>query len=350
MHLGKTVDDVAIMTGLEVRCVGSGGLDPINSQIVTVNSTSGNYLQTGAALTGVFATSAVNPIFKDTAGNPLPVGKHTFVVTVTDPATGCTAVTAPFAGQQHLGVEVVAHDRVAIALDVGDVKHEMKRLRGCNGVLEVSKIAPGRVLVDYDPHLILGETLAQGFRKKSPTAPARESSDHAHEHRGVFGDRTELYFALGSGAALAAGWLAERGGIETLPLIFYLIAYALGGYYTTLEAVENARHRRLRIDSLMIVAAIGAAASVAATARRTSSRVPSGTLPTVTGTAPVTREPPRKMPLRDPRSSTNQPSSAQRSNWRRALWNSPSLVSTRSGPPGASTTSPSRATRRTRCR
>ena len=154
----------------------------------------------------------------------------------------------------------VVRQREHIALDVGDVKHEMKRLRGCNGVLEVSKIAPGRVLVDYDPHLILGETLAQGFRKKSPTAPARESSDHAHEHRGVFGDRTELYFALGSGAALAAGWLAERGGIETLPLIFYLIAYALGGYYTTLEAVENARHRRLRIDSLMIVAAIGAAA------------------------------------------------------------------------------------------
>jgi Amt family ammonium transporter len=28
----------------------------------------------GAILTGVFATSAVNPIFKDAAGNPLPVG------------------------------------------------------------------------------------------------------------------------------------------------------------------------------------------------------------------------------------------------------------------------------------
>src|SRR5690606_7347661 len=36
--------------------------------------------------------------------------------------------------------------------------------------------------------------------------------------------------------------------------------YVLGGYYTTLEAIDNARHRRLRIDSLMIVAAIGAAA------------------------------------------------------------------------------------------
>jgi Amt family ammonium transporter len=28
----------------------------------------------GALLTGIFATSAINPVFKDAAGNPLPVG------------------------------------------------------------------------------------------------------------------------------------------------------------------------------------------------------------------------------------------------------------------------------------
>jgi Cd2+/Zn2+-exporting ATPase len=157
--------------------------------------------------------------------------------------------------------QVLRH-REHIALDVGDVKRETKRLRRCNGVLTVGEIGPNRVLVDYDPRLLLGETLARSVDRTKPTAStqAPDRGAHDHDHAGVFGERTELYFALGSGVALAAGWLAARGGIETLPLILYLIAYALGGYYTTLEAIDNARHRRLRIDSLMIVAAIGAAA------------------------------------------------------------------------------------------
>lgn len=50
--LGFGVDQCTV--AMQIDDVGSGGLAPINSQIVTVNSTSGNYLQTGAALTGTF--------------------------------------------------------------------------------------------------------------------------------------------------------------------------------------------------------------------------------------------------------------------------------------------------------
>lgn len=156
-----------------------------------------------------------------------------------------------------LANEVIRH-RDHIALEVPSAKREAKRLRSCNGVLLVTEIDPTHVLVDYDPRLILGETLADSVTKASTSA--REPDEHKHEHGGPFGERSELIFAIGSGVALALGWLAERGNIETAPLVLYLIAYALGGYYTTLEAIDNARHKRLRIDSLMIVAAIGAAA------------------------------------------------------------------------------------------
>jgi hypothetical protein len=50
--LGMGVDQCTI--AMQIDDVGSGGLNPINSQIVTVNATNGYYLQTGAALTDTF--------------------------------------------------------------------------------------------------------------------------------------------------------------------------------------------------------------------------------------------------------------------------------------------------------
>ena len=90
---------------------------------------------------------------------------------------------------------------------------------------------------------------------------SRESS-HTHNHshdRGLFGERTELVFSVGAGLALAIGWLLEKAGVPTWPLIAYVTAYGLGGYYATLEAIENLRRRQFRIDTLMLAAAIGAA-------------------------------------------------------------------------------------------
>lgn len=82
---------------------------------------------------------------------------------------------------------------------------------------------------------------------------------HTHEGGGILGERTELAFALLSGCALAAGWLSERAGIEALPLVFYVAAYFFGGFFTLREAFENVLHRRFQIDTLMLVAAAGAA-------------------------------------------------------------------------------------------
>jgi len=84
---------------------------------------------------------------------------------------------------------------------------------------------------------------------------------HDHEHVGFFGPNTELYFAVGSGIFLGVGYGLSY--VQSLPLwislAFYIGAYFFGGFFTVLEAVENLRRGKFEIDSLMLVAAAGAA-------------------------------------------------------------------------------------------
>lgn len=82
---------------------------------------------------------------------------------------------------------------------------------------------------------------------------------HAHSHGGVFGERTELIFAILAGVMLATGWLLDLRIAGVIPTLFYVGAYGFGGFFTLKEAFENLRKRRFEIDTLMLVAAIGAA-------------------------------------------------------------------------------------------
>ena len=83
---------------------------------------------------------------------------------------------------------------------------------------------------------------------------------HSHEHGGIFGMNTELVFALICGALLGAGVLAGKLGlIDRLPLVLYVSAYVFGGWFTTKEAISNIRQKRFEIDTLMLLAAAGAA-------------------------------------------------------------------------------------------
>ena len=86
--------------------------------------------------------------------------------------------------------------------------------------------------------------------------------EEGHHHGGVFGERTELIFALLSGTLLALGFALEKlvpGAPAWLPTTGYLGAYFFGGFFTLREAVDNLRQRKFAIDSLMLVAAAGAA-------------------------------------------------------------------------------------------
>lgn len=94
------------------------------------------------------------------------------------------------------------------------------------------------------------------------TKPAHDEAGHDHKHGGIFGERSELIFALLSGAFLIGGFATEKlvDGIgEWFPFACYLVAYFFGGFYTVREAIENIRNRKFEIDTLMLVAATGAA-------------------------------------------------------------------------------------------
>ena len=95
---------------------------------------------------------------------------------------------------------------------------------------------------------------------------AKNESDgnhDGHDHEGgLLGEKTELIFALLAGALVLAGWLCERSevGPDWLSTALYCTAYIFGGYFTLKEAVDNLREKRFEIDTLMLVAAAGAAA------------------------------------------------------------------------------------------
>lgn len=94
------------------------------------------------------------------------------------------------------------------------------------------------------------------------TSGPPNGTGHEHAHGGIFGERTELIFALLSGAFLAVGFAIGKlveSGPDWAPLACYVAAYFFGGFYTLKEAIDNARARKFKIDSLMLVAATGAA-------------------------------------------------------------------------------------------
>lgn len=87
-----------------------------------------------------------------------------------------------------------------------------------------------------------------------------KNTESHHSHGEFFGKNTELYFAVGSGVFWFTGLiLSFLDGVPLwLPLTLFIIAFILGGYFTTLEAFDTVRKGRFKIDTLMIVAAAGA--------------------------------------------------------------------------------------------
>ena len=88
-----------------------------------------------------------------------------------------------------------------------------------------------------------------------------EGHSHDHNHGGILGEKTELYFAILSGVFFFLGLSIEflTSLPEWMSLASYIAAYSFGGYYTTLEAIEKTKNGEFEIDFLMIAAAIGAA-------------------------------------------------------------------------------------------
>lgn len=86
------------------------------------------------------------------------------------------------------------------------------------------------------------------------------SSVQRHSHQGIFGKKTELYFALLCGFFLLLGFLLEilTEVPQTVWKSIYAVSYVFGGYFVSIEAVKKISKGGFDIDFLMIAAALGA--------------------------------------------------------------------------------------------
>ena len=150
-----------------------------------------------------------------------------------------------------------------------------QRLRDAPGVVEAHVSPTGSVRVEYYAHRTSEQALREllerfgtpprtrrprALEAAAPEAPEKDE-DHDHRHGGIFGERSELVFAILASVTLAAGFLLGRSSAvpDGVSTALYIAAYFFGGYYTLKEALRSVRAKRFEIDFLMLVAAAGAA-------------------------------------------------------------------------------------------
>lgn len=139
-------------------------------------------------------------------------------------------------------------------------KQLSRSLQNEEGILEAAVSADGAVRIEFDREQIDDDGVRIHIERLSGIV--EHSEDETHAHGGIFGERTELVFVALCGVALFLGWLLPM--LATVPdwitLSVLIGAYFFGGWFTVKEAWTNLRSGRFEIDSLMLVAAAGAAA------------------------------------------------------------------------------------------
>jgi len=139
-------------------------------------------------------------------------------------------------------------------------------LSASSGVLEAAVSAEGAIRVEFDRELVeeavvrerIDALLAGGSGAKQH---ADAEDGHGHSHAMILGYSAELVFVVLCGVTLLLGWSLETfsnlPGLVSQTLL--VASYVFGGWFTFREALGNLRLRRFEIDTLMLVAAIGAA-------------------------------------------------------------------------------------------
>lgn len=96
--------------------------------------------------------------------------------------------------------------------------------------------------------------------KESAQQDYTHDHDESHGHAGILGENAELAFSILSAALLATAYLLPSTALpENVRVLIYIGSYFFGGAFALKEALENLRRRHLEIDSLMLLAALGAA-------------------------------------------------------------------------------------------
>lgn len=151
------------------------------------------------------------------------------------------------------------------------------KIRDFQGVLSCSVAASGFIQLEFDKSQSTEKNVLDSIRKLHLQIKNAENLNdshgeeqshhdhthgHGHKHGGIFGERTELIFAIICGIFLAAGFGFSfiAAWPATVSIALYLVAYFFGGFYTSKEAAAGISKGRFEIDFLMLVAALGAAA------------------------------------------------------------------------------------------
>ncbi len=70
----------------------------------------------------------------------------------------------------------------------------------------------------------------------------------------------ELIAAIVSGFFILFGWILEKNGMDIASVVFYLLAFGIGGFAKAKEGLEETiKDKKLNVELLMILAAIGSA-------------------------------------------------------------------------------------------
>lgn len=142
------------------------------------------------------------------------------------------------------------------------------QLQQTPGVLSAGVSASGIVRIEFDRNKTNSSQIEATIKRMGLKSTSQRHEDHghseeghAHDHGNFLGGKAELYFALFSAALLGIGY-----GLTFVPSLpssvavaVYFVAYFFGGFFACIEAFENLKAKRFEIDSLMIVAAVGAA-------------------------------------------------------------------------------------------
>ena len=182
-----------------------------------------------------------------------------------------TALTDQY-GHLAWAVEGVSHPRRARMI--------ARRLRQVEGVVEAEASAAEQVRVEYDrattnEDAIRDVLVSMGVQPRGGVLDARDlgtttsddpdaqdhDADEEHDHGGIFGEKTELIFAILAGVCVAVGFgLSFVGPVpDPVSLGLYVGGYVFGGYYTVRETIDTLRAGDFEVDFLMLVAAVGAA-------------------------------------------------------------------------------------------
>ncbi len=152
----------------------------------------------------------------------------------------------------HLIIEIVP-------LAAGRARRLGRELSQSAGVLEAVVSPDGAVRIEFDRE----QTDEAGIRRRLDelVGAVSEPEKAGHVHGVVFGEKTELVFVGLCGITLLAGWAFETfsDAPRWLAQSLLIAAYFFGGWFTFREAIEHLRDRQFAIDTLMLVAAIGAA-------------------------------------------------------------------------------------------